>query len=223
MKAVIFDLDDTLYREINFVNGAFRCVCRYLSLQYGISFKKLYKDTIDIFYRYGRGRVFNLLCKEYKVNENVNKLVKIYRNSLPYIELYEDALTFFRDYRYKYKFGIITDGKASVQWNKIKLLNLEKYMDGIIVTDDYGRKYWKPSSFAYLKLLRKFKCKAQNSVYVGDNPYKDFIGARDIGMNTVRVIRQSGEYIDTFLDSCHEADCNINSLNKLEYVIQNRM
>jgi putative hydrolase of the HAD superfamily len=223
MKAVVLDLDDTLYRERDFVEGAFRSVCSYLSRQHDVSFQQLYKDTIFILEHRGRGKIFNFLCDKYNIEEDIDKLVNIYRNALPHIELYEDAFYFLEKYRYKYKFGVITDGKASVQWNKIKLLKLEKYIDKIIVTDDYGREYWKPSSFAYLKLLQYFKCYPEDCVYIGDNPNKDFIGARKTGMNTVRIIRQWGDHRNTFLDSFHEADYNIGNLKELENIIEDRM
>ncbi|MCH3964319.1 MAG: HAD family hydrolase [Clostridium sp.] len=223
MKAVVFDLDDTLYRERDFVEGAFRSVCSYLSQQHGISFQKLYWNTISILEHRGRGKIFDFLCDKYNIKENIDKLVNIYRNALPNIELYEDALYFLGKYRHKYSFGIITDGKASVQWNKIRLLKLEKYTDKIIVTDDYGKECWKPNSFAYLKMLQYFKCRPEDCMYIGDNPNKDFIGARKAGMNTVRIIRQWGDHRNTLLDSCHEADFNIRNLKELENIIENRM
>ncbi|MBV4430578.1 HAD family hydrolase [Clostridium tyrobutyricum] len=223
MKAIIFDLDDTLYREKDFVEGAFKYVCKYLSMQYELNVNKLYEDINDILKKHGRGRIFNILCRKYNIVEDINTLVNIYRNSLPQIDLYEDAVNFFEKYSGKYSFGIITDGKASVQWNKIGLLNLKKYVDGIIVTHDYGKKYWKPNSFVYLKMAQYFECRPEECVYIGDNPNKDFIGARAIGMNTIRIIRKSGDHMNTFLDSSKEADFNINSMDELQNIIENRM
>lgn len=220
MKSIIFDLDDTLYREREFVEGAFKYVCKYLSMQYYLKFNHIYKETINILQNYGRGKVFDILCKRYSIDDNIHRLVNIYRNSIPGIELYKDAQNFLQKYNNKYNFGIITDGKASVQWNKINSLNLKEIIDYIIVTDDYGTEYWKPNSFAYLKMAQHFKCKPKECVYIGDNPNKDFIGAKKTGMYTVRIIRKSGDHMDTSLESSKEADFNIQSMDELHNILQ---
>ncbi len=72
-------------------------------------------------------------------------MVKIYRYNNPNISLYDDAYEVLNRFKSKYKLGLITDGHRGAQWNKIKALDIEKYMDKIIVTDDYGKDYWKPS------------------------------------------------------------------------------
>ncbi|HID0762304.1 TPA: HAD family hydrolase [Clostridium botulinum] len=222
INAIIFDLDDTLYKELDFVYGAFKEVCTYLANKYNKDEKQLYKDTINILEEHGRGKIFNIICEKYNMEEDIKELVKIYREAKPKISLYKDAkyiLAYLKannkiEEKY-YNIGIITDGKASVQWNKIKLLGLEKMVDKIIVTDDFGLDFWKPHEFAYREMLRYFNCTPEQCIYVGDNPHKDFIGARKVGMHTVRIIREVGDHMNTFLDVDYEADNKINSLKEM--------
>lgn len=229
IKTIIFDLDDTLYNERDFVYGAFREVCIYLSKTFNKDYEKLYKDTIEILNIYGRGKIFNILCDKYNISEDVNNLVNVYRNAKPQLQLYEDAFFILRKLNKgfedenpnKCKLGLITDGKAEVQWNKIKALNLQQYMDKIIVTDDYGMDFWKPNEFSYREMMRCFNSTAEECVYIGDNPNKDFVGARNVGMHTVRVIRKTGDHMNTFLDKEYEADFNIKSLKELDNIINN--
>ncbi|MDU6876800.1 HAD family hydrolase [Clostridium tepidum] len=222
INTIIFDLDDTLYKELDFVYGGFKEVCTYLANKYNKNKNQLYKDTINILEEHGRGKIFNIICEKYNMKEDIKELVKIYRQAKPKISLYEDAkyiLTYLKtnnkiEEKY-YNIGIITDGKASVQRNKIKLLGLEKMVDKIIVTDDFGMDFWKPNEFAYKEMLKYFNCTSDQCIYVGDNPYKDFIGARKVGMHTVRIIREVGDYMNTFLDVDYEADNKINSLKEM--------
>lgn len=227
IDTVIFDLDDTLYKELDFVYGAFKEVCNYLSKEHNKDVHQLYKDTIEILKDYGRGKIFNMLCEKYEIKEDISFLVKIYREAKPSLKLYEDAeyllnklkcknsQFFIKKGQVPYNLGIITDGKASVQWNKIKALNLEDRVDKIVVTDDYGLEFWKPNEFAYIEMIKYFNCKPEECIYVGDNPNKDFIGARKIGMCTVRIIREVGDHMKTFLDKKYEGDFNIKDLKEV--------
>ncbi|MEW9093550.1 MAG: HAD-IA family hydrolase [Clostridiaceae bacterium] len=217
IKAVIFDLDDTLYNERDFVYGGFREVARYLSLKYNLKEEEIFKIMIEILNELGRGKIFNTICDKYNLKEDISELVKIYRETIPKLFLYEDGEYILNKLKGKYKLGIITDGKASVQWNKIKALNLEKYVDKIIVTDDYGKEFCKPNEFVFKEMTKHFNLKGEECVYIGDNPNKDFIGARKVGFKTIRVIRDMGDHMKTFLSKEYEADIEIKNLKDLIY------
>ncbi|MFA5576804.1 MAG: HAD family hydrolase [Tissierellaceae bacterium] len=219
IKAIVFDLDDTLYKEHDFVFDGFRQVSEYLNRKYEIGSDILYGDMIEIFYREGRGRIFDSLCSKYDLPENVDDLVKVYRENKPNIELYEDAIKLLSKIKDRYFLGIITDGKSFVQWNKIKALGLEDYIDKIIVTDDKGLDYWKPSEEPYRDILEYFNVIAEELIYIGDNPKKDFISAKRLGINTIRIIRPTGDHMNTYLSKEYEANYNIKSLLELEDII----
>lgn len=215
IKSVIFDLDDTLYNEKDFVAGAFAEVCKYLSKKYSLNYYKLLDDCIEILDKKGRGKIFNILCKNYNLDESIENLIEIYRNSKPKLNLYEDSYYILDKLLGKYKLGIITDGISKVQWNKIEMLGICDYFDKIIVTDDLGKKFWKPNKFTYLEILKNFKCLPKEAIYIGDNPYKDFIGAKKLGINTIRIIRGHGDYVKIKLDKSFEANYTINSLKEV--------
>jgi len=116
--------------------------------------------------------------------------------------------------------GLITDGDKGAQLNKIKLLDLQKYMNKIIITDEYGKEYWKPSIKPFKMILEYFNIDSKESIYIGDNPNKDFIPCKKLGINTVRIIRPIGYYSNTFLNENYEADYNIKSLLELENILE---
>lgn len=216
IKLLIFDLDDTLYYEKEYVLCAFRNVCRFLADRYKKSEDDLYKSCIDILDKYGRGKIFDMLCANNNIKHNIKELVNIYRGSEPSLKLYKDSqeiLTWAKVNNIKT--GIITDGCSVVQWNKIRALSLNDKIDKIIVTDDYGEGYSKPNTRSYKEMLDFFKVDAKDSIYIGDNPDKDFIGAKSIGMKTIRIIRKNGDHIDKNADFYHKADDIIYDLNEI--------
>lgn len=220
IKLVLFDLDDTLYNESDFVQNGFREVSTYLAKKYNVDYKKLYLRINQLLNIIGRGKIFDAICDEYGFSENINSLVEIYRSSISKLKLYDDSIQVIKKLKSGYKMGIITDGKASVQWNKIKCLELEKFVDKIIVTDDFGKEYWKPNEYSYKEMLTYFNCKPEETLYVGDNPVKDFIGAKNIGILTVRIVRKFGDNMKLKAKSSYEADFTINNLNELINIIQ---
>ncbi|MBC8490807.1 MAG: HAD hydrolase-like protein [Bacteroidetes bacterium] len=55
---------------------------------------------------------------------------------------------------------------------------------------------------------------AENIVYIGDNPNKDFIGIKPLGFKTIRVL--TGNHRFEKLDNMHEAHLSINSLDEID-------
>ncbi|MGI6585244.1 MAG: HAD family hydrolase [Gracilibacteraceae bacterium] len=219
MKALVFDLDDTLYNEADFVHGAFREVADYLSKKHKLDRDELYRTMLGLLANNGRGRIFNDICALYNLNEDISSLVEIYRNSAPQISLYEDAEHFLKYCRGKFKLGLVTDGIHYVQWNKIRLLDLEKFFDSIIVTDDYGKDFCKPSIKPYVKIAEELGVDFDEIICIGDNPRKDFYGAKQLGIHTVRIIRPVGDHMRLRLGRDYEADREITGMYEMKAVI----
>ena len=61
---------------------------------------------------------------------------------------------------------------------------------------------------------------AVNAMYVGDNPVKDFRGARELGMRTVRVRYESSlRFREDARDASDAPDAEIADLRQLEDVL----
>lgn len=219
IKCLIFDLDDTLYYEKMYVLNAFKDVCLYLSSKYNKDYKELYKRCSEVLDEFGRGKIFDILCDEYGFQEDIEYLVEIYRKCEPKIELYEESIEIFEFAKSNdFKLALITDGCSQVQWNKIKALELEKIMDKIIVTDDYGQGYSKPHERSYKDILNCFKVKAEQCIYIGDNPKKDFVGAKKLGVRTVRIIHEYGDHIEIKATKEYEAEYIIKKLTDIKNI-----
>lgn len=77
---------------------------------------------------------------------------------------------------------------------KLTALNIAQYFDCVVFSDLWGRESWKPSSKPYLEVMKQLAAKSGVTVYIGDNPLKDFFGARRCGWQTIWLRREEGEY-----------------------------
>ena len=198
IKAILFDLDDTLYDEKQFVKSGFIKVTEFIEDKFKINKKDFYKILIDIFNNGSRGNIFNLALEKVNIifDENIiSSMVKIYREHNPKIRLAEDIKSLIIKLKEIYSLGIVTDGYFEVQKKKIQALKLEELFDSIIYTDKYGREYWKPNISGYKLVLEELgDILPEETVYIGDNPHKDFIGAKKLGITTVRLLYRNREY-----------------------------
>jgi len=221
IEAVSFDLDGTLYDEKDFVKSGFWAVSAYLASKYSIITDVLYNHLITEFDVGLRGKNFDVLINKFDlIEEKVTDLVKIYRSHRPDIKLYSDAETLLVFLKEKqYKLGLITDGNTIAQRNKIQALYLPNFFNEIIVTDELGKKYWKPSDIAFKKMLHMLKVIPEKCVYVGDNPVKDFFPAKKLGMITVRVRRGNGFHDSTEVSKELDADHQVNDLSSFSTLL----
>jgi putative hydrolase of the HAD superfamily len=137
---------------------------------------------------------------------------------MPVIKLCDDARWALEHYKNFKKIGLITDGYLSVQKNKVAALNIEKYFDIIVFSDELGKENWKPSPLPYQKVEQILSVYNSECVYIGDNPTKDFITAKKMGWITVQ-IKRNGDYSDLKVDSSYYADKTISSLFELKEII----
>jgi putative hydrolase of the HAD superfamily len=208
----VFDLDDTLYPEREFVLSGFNAVSSWLFNHKGISG---FFDLAWQFYERGhRGNVFNLVLEKLKINCNpsfMDQLVEVYRSHLPSLDLFEDA-SWAIDFFQNKKMAIITDGYFQTQVRKVEALGIKDKFACILYTDEFGRDWWKPSPLPYQKVMDFFRCEGRQCLYVADNPSKDFISAKRLGWHTIRIRREKGEYRNIEVCRSYRAACEIETL-----------
>lgn len=215
-KAYVFDLDDTLYCEHDYVRSGFWAVAHVLAELASSDVKYIYDMLVHEWKMNGRGKVFDTVCERLCIQANIPSLVCTYRYHKPSISLYQDAKKLlFHLRQLNKKIGIITDGHSMMQWMKIRALQLERLVDCIVVTGDLGDEHWKPSETPYRKMAECLHVSFHECMYIGDNPHKDFITAKKLGMKTVRIVREIGDHMQTKLSSSYEAEQTIFSLEEL--------
>ncbi len=193
VKAVIFDLDDTLISEKEYIKSGYFHISKVLSLKIGISKENIFADLMELF-QVSSNNVFNRLYEKYNIQyskEMILNLVHEYRGHFPDVQFYDDVLSCLQELKSAgIKTGIITDGYVVAQRQKLIAVEADKYFDEIIVTDELGREYWKPHPKAFKLMKEKLKVNFDEMIYIGDNPEKDFYISKIYPIKTCRIIRR---------------------------------
>lgn len=217
-KAIIFDLDDTLISENQYIKSGYQHISKILS---GILDKdeiELYELLIKLLSESSQN-VFNRLLDniEFKYTKNtILYLVQEYRNHLPNIEFFHDVLPCLDILKNKeIKTGIITDGYSNAQQQKIKAVGASDYFDKIIVTDELGREFWKPHPKAFEIMKYALNVEYDEMIYVGDNPKKDFYISSIYPIKTIRIKRENGVYATSEYFQGVKENITISSLKEI--------
>lgn len=218
VKAVIFDLDDTLISEIEYIKSGYNHIAAIIEERLKINKKQVFDDLISLF-KENPQNVFNRLYEKYHIeysNEMILDLVKEYRGHYPNIQFYNDVLPCLNELkRLGIKTGIITDGYAITQHQKLRAVEANKYFDEIIVTDELGKDYWKPHPKAFELIREKLKVNFDEMIYIGDNPEKDFYIRTIYPIKTIRIMRKDTVHSSKFYHRSIEEDYRIKSLEEI--------
>lgn len=182
-KSIIFDLDDTLYNEIDYLNSAYKEIATAIAKNCSGIFtvENIYNHLL-LFYAQKKDAFQEIIIKYNPKNLVKEDLLRIYRNHYPSINLAAENENLLKQLISKgYKLGLITDGRSIQQRNKIKALNIEKYFDYILISEEFGKEKPNQANFNYfVQLLGE-----STFYYVGDNVNKDFISPNKIGWKTI--------------------------------------
>jgi putative hydrolase of the HAD superfamily len=189
----VFDIDDTLYLERDYVRSGFNAVGSWVGRWLGI------EDFADRCWRRflagGRGSIFDEAlreCGKEPVADLISGLVEVYQTHEPSISLADDASEALKTISSEVSIAIISDGPPVSQSRKVEALGLEAFADPIVLTGLRGAELHKPHREAFQQVAL---CQSANAyVYIADNPLKDFTAPKQLGWVTVRVRRAGGLY-----------------------------
>lgn len=221
MKIIVFDLDDTLYEEITFVQSGFKSVASLLGKHFQVDTEEALRIMWGVLESEGRGKVFNRVLAHYGLENrgNVKRCISQYRLHQPEIQLSSDAesvLSLLAEMGYSVY--IVTDGNKNVQHNKIKALGLEERVKKYYITYRYGHHRSKPSPYCFELIAKRENVSFNEVVYVGDNPNKDFVGIKPLGFRTIRIRR--GHFKDVVKSQEYNAEFEIEKLDQIFRIIE---
>jgi putative hydrolase of the HAD superfamily len=195
-QAVVFDLDDTLYPERDYVFSGFRAVAGWAERNLGIPASQGFTELQSLFESGVRGDTFDRWLAMHGHGDNlVPKLVQVYREHEPKIAPFPNVSAILAKLHTRFRLGLLSDGYLDVQRRKLAALKISKYFDEVLFSDTLGRQYWKPAPKPFEMLLYRLGVKDPGeAVYIADNPLKDFLGAKQIGMGTIWLRWPEGEY-----------------------------
>lgn len=181
-KALVLDLDDTLYAEINYLKSAYHFIATQITEQPIILSNKMFEQ-------YYQGiNVFEGLVQNYSIE--MSTLLDWYRFHQPEIKLFDNVNDTLKKFSSLYKYAVITDGRSKTQRNKIQALGLNQFLDSLVISEEIGSE--KPSLENYQKVMSDLQC--DQYIYIGDNLKKDFITAKKLGWITI-CLKDQGQNI----------------------------
>lgn len=173
-KTIVFDLDDTLVKEIEYLKSAFREIAVHVDQNDEALFDEMfgwYKDKQD---------VFGNLISRFQAFEK-KELKDIYRNHVPQFDPLSDSRSLLIELKAQgHILGLVTDGFSVTQNNKIKALDVAHLFDLIVISEEFGSE--KPSENNF-SVFHQFETKQY--FYISDNISKDFIAPNKLGWTTI--------------------------------------
>jgi putative hydrolase of the HAD superfamily len=219
IKLFVFDLDDTLFPEHEFVYSGFHAVSDWM-LEHRSVFG-FFDIAWQLFKDGQRGKIFNQALERLEVEytpELIAQLIQVYRGHNPKITLHEDARWAIDFFKRDKQIGLITNGFLQTQQRKVRALGIESSFDEIIYCDAFGAEHWKPSPVPYQKMMEYTDFAGDECLYVGDHPHKDFVAAKQLGWTTLRICRNDGEYATMNAEDHQDAHFRITSLYQLDQI-----
>jgi putative hydrolase of the HAD superfamily len=224
VTCVVFDLDDTLYDEIEYYKSGFRAVARIVAETQGLGDeKKLYDVLWSLFSKGNHTTTFNMAFEQLGLacdDKFIGSAVQSFRLHRPLMALPAGTENVLKTLYEKYTLALLTDGYLPAQRLKVQALEIEKYFRCIIYTEELGRKYWKPSTAGFEKILETLKIKGKNCVYAADDLTKDFIAPNKLGFGTIQLIRPNGIHHGKAPDEDAKPKYVIKSLDELPKLLK---
>jgi putative hydrolase of the HAD superfamily len=177
VKAVLVDLDDTLHEERRFfASGAAAVAAR-------VGRPEVLADAL----RERPGFLDRIPPPPHVDPQGWRAaLLWTYRTHRPLLTPFPDVAPFLALCRARgLAVGVVTDGKATVQHAKVRALELD--LDLVVCTDDLDAP--KPSPLPFAAAAALLGVRPEDCAYLGDDPSKDFLGPKALGMATVRIAR----------------------------------
>jgi putative hydrolase of the HAD superfamily len=182
--AVLFDLDDTLYSQQQWLDGAWHAVATRAARD-GVDAQRLEAVLHELVAGGSdRGRI---------IDRAVAPLVTAFRAHAPAVlDPYPGVVDALDELHRRVPLGLISDGDPSIQRAKLAALDLGPFFTSVVLSDEHGRAHRKPDPLPFRVALAQLGVEPTDAVYIGDRPAKDVAGAVGAGLRAVRV--RTGEW-----------------------------
>lgn len=191
MKCVVFDIDDTLFLERDYVRSGFEAVGVWLEASHGVP--GFSEAAWSLFLDGVRGDTIDRALEALGMKpapELVAGALRRYRQHEPRITMLPDARAVLdAAVKATLRVAVVSDGPSVSQAAKTRALRLERWAFPIVLTADLEPGSAKPSHTGFLVVETTHGVRGSDCMYVADNPTKDFVAPSSRGWATVRIRR----------------------------------
>lgn len=229
IKALLFDLDNTLYDyeichkfAMKAVYNEFRKIykCDYEEFEkiYNEARQKIHLELSGSASEHNRiiyfQRIFENLKKSVSVDEILTLYDLYYKAFFKKMKPYPYVVQSLKTLKKKYKLAIVTNLLSEIQLRKLKHLKLSKYFDVFVSSEEAGRE--KPHPDIYLLALHKLEVLAKEAIMIGDSN-NDIEGAKHLQMLALKFVpeeKKDQDYGGLVFHSFKDLPTLINDLDK---------
>jgi HAD superfamily hydrolase (TIGR01509 family) len=185
-RALILDLDDTLYPERRFALSGYAEVARAVERRHGYPACDAFRVLRDALAHGRRAEAFQTLAHAIGIDISyVDTFREIYRNHQPRLRLPRASRDVLALVRRSWRVALLTNGLPPVQRAKVAALGLTSLVDEVVYAHHVGA--GKPDAAVFLAACSALGVLPARAVMAGDDPWCDVDGARRAGLRTIRV------------------------------------
>jgi len=214
MKAVLFDLDETLLdRQASLVRFATHQAESLLTPGVTGTFVDRF-IALDSYGAVWKDKVYGTLVEELDLNIPSHELLADYvDNFKAFCSAKPGAQeAVLRLHALGYKLGLVTNGRTPFQEQCFAALGLDHLFADIVVSEAVGHR--KPDREIFMLACRNLHIEPTAAIFVGDNPVADIQGARAVGMYTIYIPGVFGPH-------CADADAVCDRFSELPRLVAN--
>ena len=166
IKAIIFDLDNTLYDEREYYKNAIKEFSRKFALDEDKLVNALYKVFSE-----GGDILRNILISSGYSPDLQEDFFKVYKTVKTLLRIDPEIEKLLLTLRKRFKLFVLTNGNVEAQRNKVKLLNIEGFFDDIVYAREFSNE--KPSCESLNHVLSKWNLNPEEVLLIGDDEIID--------------------------------------------------
>jgi putative hydrolase of the HAD superfamily len=225
IKAVFFDMDDTLYDTSGFAAIARRAAVKAM-VNNGLKCDEEtgYKTLMDIVKEKGSNysKHFDLLTEKFNGNSDpliiVNGIITYHNTKFAMLKLEPECFSTLLYLKSQdYKIGLITNGFDLKQWEKLVRLGLYPFFDEVITSEAVG--YKKPDKRIFEIAMERMNVSCDTSVMVGNSFDDDIVGAYNAGIPSMLVNTELTPEQKEFINKKEYSVIQLSSLSDLREIL----
>lgn len=196
IKAVLFDIDNTLFNtQVMAANSRRNAVKAMIEAGFDVDLGEALGVLSKIVRKYGPNydNHYDRLLEEYGLAPNhrviAAGIVAYHTTKIAYLVPYSDTIpTLLQLRENKIKLGVVSDGLAVKQWEKLIRLGLQHFFQAVVVSEDLGVS--KPDGVLFSRAVEMLSLKPTQVLMVGDRLRKDIYGANKAGLVSVQILHE---------------------------------
>lgn len=185
-RALLLDLDDTLYPLSRFRLSGFAAVARHVARAYGVDEGEAFRLLSSTMRGPLSGRELNVLVERFGLDIPVAALVRLVRGHAPVLRLPPGTRSTLETLRATWSIAVVTNGIPAIQKAKVAALGLDTFADTVVYANEHGSGEGKPERAPFIEALQRLGVEPTRAIAVGDDEFADIFGAARCGLHTIQ-------------------------------------